>query len=60
VDTIHLIGAEQVERAGYKMQEAAQEMQRAVSSLSEELHRQRMFMDEWLLHLRAIIEEVTK
>jgi len=45
---IHLLGAEDVQRAGSAMRGAATDIQRAVSSLDDILFRYQRFMDDWL------------
>lgn len=52
---ITLMGAEQVETAGYAMKQAASEMNRAVSSLDGVFEQQRRFMDDWLQRLEQIL-----
>lgn len=54
---VHLIGAEEVQRAGYTMREAAAEMNRAASHISESLYQQRVFMEEWIQRLEAILKK---
>lgn len=53
---IHLIGAEDVSRAGYKMAEAADTMARAVSNLDDVLFRHRNYMEEWLERFERALE----
>jgi hypothetical protein len=48
MESIVLIGAEDVSRAGHNMQSAAEQMSRAVGNLSEVLERHQRFMDDWL------------
>lgn len=54
---IHLIGAEDVQRAGQNMQRAANTIQQAVFSLEDSLHRHRLFMDDWLQRAEAIFTD---
>lgn len=53
----HLIGAEEVQQAGFTMSTAAAEMQCAASQISEALHTHRRFMDDWLLRLDATLSD---
>ena len=57
-DYIHLIGAEDVRRAGATISGAATTMQRAASQIEDSLDRHRMFLEEWLSRFEAIIKEV--
>ena len=54
---IHLIGAEDVRRAGSQMQSAASDMRRTASSFEDSLHRHRLFMDEWLGRLETVLTD---
>jgi hypothetical protein len=54
---IHLIGAEQVERAAHTMSSAANEMQRAVANMEGALERNQRFLDDWLQRLEAVMEK---
>lgn len=54
---IHLIGAEEVRRAGSSMRSAASDMIRAASTIDESLHRHQRFLDDWLMRLEAILQE---
>ena len=56
-DTIHLIGAEQVQQAAHRMSHAADEMQRAASAIAESNERQRQFLDDWLQRLAGTFED---
>lgn len=53
---IHLIGAEDVQRAGSAMREAAKYMQQAAASIEESLFRQRQFMEEWLSRFEGALK----
>ena len=50
-----LMGAEQVQSAGRQMSSAADQMSRAAASIDETMHRQRLFMDDWLQRLEAAL-----
>lgn len=50
-----LIGAEQVQSAGHTMRSAADDMRQAASQIDEAFHRQRLFMDDWLMRLEGIL-----
>ena len=54
---VTLMGAEQVQSAGIRMAHAAEEMQRAASSIDESLRRHQQFLYEWLQRLEAIMSE---
>ena len=53
---IRLIGAEDVQRAGLNMAGAAQDMARAAALIDETLERHRLFMDDWLARLAAVLD----
>ena len=50
------IDTEGMQRAANTMHSAAKEMQTAVGYLSNELQRQREFMDDWLFRYQSILE----
>ncbi len=54
---IQLMGAEDVSRAGSRIASAAQEMQRAASSIECSLHTHRVFLDEWLSRFEDILKK---
>ena len=56
-DYVTLMGAEKVESAGYTMRSAAEQMQRAASSIDESLARHQRFLDDWLTRLEAALEK---
>ena len=56
MDTINLMGAEDVRNAGHTMQQAASEMRQAALTISEAMETQRRFLEEWLARLEAIKE----
>lgn len=56
---ITLLGAEDVQRAGNRMASAADEMNRAAGATEDSLHRHRLFMDDWLSRLEAVLAEKT-
>lgn len=57
MQTIYLMGAENVARAGHQLAAAASEMSRAAASMEETLHRHRQMMDDWLNRLEQILKE---
>lgn len=48
MEYINLLGAEDVQKAGRNMISAAQAMNQSLSYLDEILHRNQIFMDDWL------------
>lgn len=54
---ITLLGAESVSSAGSSMKAAAETMRQAAGSIEESLSRHRIFLDEWLITLEAIMSE---
>jgi hypothetical protein len=54
---VTLMGAEEVQRAGIAMRQAAEEMRQAANRIEDSLHRQRLFMDDWIERfIQAIVE----
>ena len=53
---ITLLGTEAVTRAGSSMQSAANDMQRAATSIEDSLYRHRMFLDDWILRLEETLK----
>jgi len=58
METIHLIGAEDVRAAGSAMRSAAADMNRAAASIDESLSRHHNFLDDWLSRLEQILKEI--
>ena len=56
---IHLIGAEQIQNAGGNMRQAAEEMQRAASKISDTVtfHLPQQ-MEEWVSRIEAAAERI--
>lgn len=52
---ITLLGADDVQRAGGRMMSAAADMNRAASNIENSLYSHRIFLDDWLNRLEAII-----
>ncbi len=53
-----LLGAENVERAGYQMSAAAERMQSAASSIDWSLQQHSRNMDDWLNRFEALVERL--
>ena len=60
MNTMHLIGAEQVSNAASTMREAADRMRNAAATFDSSLDTQRRFMDDWLQRLEVILAEYRK
>jgi hypothetical protein len=56
MDSIHLIGAEDVRRAANTMTSAANEMAAAVRNMEGALERHQRFLDDWLMRYQTPIE----
>lgn len=52
---VTLIGAEDVRSAGYRMAEAARDMNTAASSIDYALTRHQQFLDEWLTRFADVV-----
>jgi hypothetical protein len=57
METMVLLGTEDVKNAGWRMVAAAQEMTRAASQIDEALSRQRQFMDDWLVRFEMLMQQ---
>lgn len=57
-DHVTLLGAEQVQNAGYAMKSAAEQMIRAAGYQQEALQQHQRFMDDWLSRFEAAIERL--
>ena len=57
---VHLIGAEEVSRAGTQISSAASDMQRAASNIDQSVFNLREFMDDWLNRFEYILNEHQK
>lgn len=57
MDSIHLIGAEDIRSAGYTMQHAADSMRQAASAIEDTFQQYRRFMDDWLSRFEAALEK---
>ncbi len=55
METMLLLGTEDVHRAASRIQDAADTMNRAAGNMDEVFHRQRLFMDEWLQRFESVI-----
>ena len=60
MDTIHLIGSEAVQGAGYAMERAAHQMTQAAASIDADFERHRRWMEEWLARFEAAVADMTK
>lgn len=58
MQNVHLVGSEDVSRAGYTMREAAQTMASAASSIQYSLEMHQRFMDDWLIRFEDILTNV--
>ncbi len=56
-DYITLLGSEGVEKAGYTMRSAAENMNRAATSIDSTLERFQRYMDEYLQRFEQILKE---
>ena len=60
MNSIVLIGAEDVRSAGYTIQSAAADMKQAVINLEGVLFQHQRFMDDWLQRFEYILEQKGK
>ncbi len=57
MDSLYLVGSEDVKNAGYAMKEAATEMKNASSWILEALQQHQQFLDDWLMRFETILKE---
>lgn len=57
MNTVHLIGTEQVGNAGRRIEVAAENINRAVGNLDEVLQRHRLFLEDWLQKFEQILTD---
>ena len=56
MDTMYLVGSEDVMRAGHNIASAASDMQRAADTISAAFEQQQRWMDSWLDRLKDVLE----
>lgn len=56
---LHLIGAEDVRKAGSMISGAADSMRSTASQIEDSLLRHRQFLDEWLFRLQEVLHAST-
>ncbi len=57
MESIYLMGSEDVRSAANTMRSAAEEMSRAANYINESLTQQQRFMDDWLQRLQSVMEQ---
>ena len=55
METMLLVGSEDVSRAGHNMCQAANEMLRAAMAIEDSFTRNQQFLDRWLQDLERVI-----
>ncbi len=53
---VHLIGVEEVARAGSTMAQAATDMNRAAANIEGALQRHQSFLEDWLQRFEAMLQ----
>ena len=56
METMLLVGADDVRNASHRMQSAAESMQSAAAHIENALHQRRQWEEEFLLRLEAALE----
>ena len=54
---VHLVGAEDVSRAGSRMQEAAQIMKHAADEIDHAMRQHQQFLENWLQKFEQIVTD---
>lgn len=57
MNTVHLIGAEDVRSAGNSMRQAADDMRRAASQMSDAFESHQRFLTNWLQDIQSVMEK---
>ncbi len=57
MDSVYLIGAEDVKNAGYVFQGAATDMRNAASWMAEALQQHQRFLDDWLARFEVVVAD---
>lgn len=57
MDSIYLMGSEDVQSAGHTIRQAAEGMQSAASWMTEALQQHQRFLDDWLARFEAVLTE---
>lgn len=57
MNTVMLIGTEQVQTAANTMRSAAEDMKQAASSMDFSLQQHRNFLDDWLQRFEQVLAE---
>ena len=57
MESVLLIGSEQVQIAARQMSQAADDMLRAANIIAAENERHRLFFDDWLQRLAGVFED---
>lgn len=60
METVHLIGAEDVRSAGNTISGAADEMKRAAGNIDYALQQHQRFMDDWLQRFEAVVDKLAE
>lgn len=57
MESVILVGSEQVQTAARQMSQAADDMLRAANTIAAENERQRLFFDDWFQRLTGAFED---
>ena len=57
MDTITLIGAENISRAGWQMHDAAERMANVSANMQSVFEAHQRFLDDWLLRFEAVLDK---
>jgi len=57
MNNVTLLGVENIRSAGSQIKVAASEMQSAASMISDEFHRMKLFLDDWLYRFEEILKD---
>jgi hypothetical protein len=57
MDSIQLIGSDDVRRAGHNIQSAAEDMKRAADIIDSALMTHRQYLEDWITRFEQVIEK---
>lgn len=60
METVYLVGSEQVQSAAHRMVEAAHEMKSAASHIDTALTQHQVFLDEWLSRFERVLLDLAE
>ena len=60
METMVLMGAEQVERAGHNIKSAAESLHSTASMITDSAFQQRIWMEEWITRFEQAVDKMSR